>query len=196
MVNVAKVNDFDVWHLSPVSRKAVPGVLREESVHVTLYIWLGTCDLTVKEGKFISLRSTDFQVVTDLCQTYQDILKYMRKFPTVRLIFLQIPLYSVYWWNAFHNHPEPDQFVKQDEILHDQLYEVNKYLVTLNNYLHEGINSPDFNSDILASRKGHYDRKTRYSTSFALYLDGIHPSPVLAKLWLIRLCLRFANDCN
>lgn len=193
-----------VWWIHPgttvqqnlqwLKEKAVKTFQDLGQIHITLFIWLGTCDLTFKTGKYIFLKSSDFQVVTDLCQGLRDIYTFIHQFPTVRLIFLQVPFYSIYWWNKFHNHPDPDQFLKKDDILHEQLLEVNKYIITLNEFL--GQNSPDFNLDILASRKRHYDLQTSYSTSFALYLDGIHPSPTLAKLWLLRLCLRLNKDCN
>jgi hypothetical protein len=41
--------------------------------HITLYIWLGTCDLTVKSDKFIKIRSEDFSAVRSLCKGLKDI---------------------------------------------------------------------------------------------------------------------------
>ena len=67
--------------------------------HITLYIWLGTCDLTVKSDQFIKICSEDFSAVRSLCKGLKDIFDYIRQFPTITLVYLEIPYYSIYLWN-------------------------------------------------------------------------------------------------
>ena len=61
------------------------------SRHFTLYIWLGTCDLTEKSGKFIQLRSENNDRVKHVCDTYKEIYKFIANFPTIKLVFLELP---------------------------------------------------------------------------------------------------------
>lgn len=165
-----------------------------QSNHLTIYIWLGTCDLTSKSGTFIDIRSESYTSVNQLCSFYKQIYDYLSQYPTISLIFLELPYYSIYQWNKQHDHPAPEPFREKDRILQDQIYETNKYIRSLNSLMHQ--NSPDFSLDLEKSRKPQNKRCAKYSLNFGLYLDGVHPHPDLARLWLIRICLRLENDCN
>ena len=44
--------------------------------HIVLYVWAGTCVLTVKEGHFIQLKSRDNTAVKELIATYKEIHMY------------------------------------------------------------------------------------------------------------------------
>ena len=166
------------------------------SDHITLYIWLGTCDLTTKTGEFIDLKSEDFSAGNRLCRFYRQIHEYISDYPNIRLIFLQLPCYSIYFWNLSHGHSDPEQFREKDKILANQLSEVNKYIRGFNSVLHPEINSVDFGLDLEKSNKPHNRRHISYCNNFQLYLDGIHPCPELARLWVVRLSLRLEKDCQ
>lgn len=161
--------------------------------HITLYIWLGTCDLTEKSDKFIKLRTDDSTTVDSVCRGLKDIFDFTRQFPTITLVYLDIPYYSIYLWNLFHEHSDPEPFRQQDIALENQVSEVNNYIQQLNTILHK--TSPNFSLDLEKSRKHRHEAYAKYSLNYGLYLDGVHPHPDLAKLWLIRIALRFENDC-
>ena len=164
------------------------------SNQITLYVWLGTCDLTEKSGQYIKLRSNNLSAVNAVCKGFKDIFDFIRQFSTVTLIFLEIPFYSVYLWNLFHKHPEPEKFRQQDKLLESQIIEVNKYICQLNTVLHT--TTPSFCLDLERNRKHKDRRQAIYSLNYGLYTDGVHPCPELAKLWLIRIALRFPDDCR
>ncbi|CAC5426484.1 argG [Mytilus coruscus] len=85
------------------------------SRHLTIYIWLGTCGLTEKSAKFIQLRSDNNDRVKHIiCDTYKQIYKFLSDYPTIKLVFLELSYYSIYLWNLFQQHPEPEQFRAQD----------------------------------------------------------------------------------
>ncbi|CAG2255479.1 unnamed protein product [Mytilus edulis] len=163
------------------------------SQHFTIYIWLGTCDLTEKTGKFIKLRSSNNERVNYICETYKQIYKFLSDYPTIKVVFLELPYYSIYLWNLFQQHPEPEQFRVQDRLLECQIAEVNKFIRETNILLR--VHSPDFGLDLLKVRK-HHGRPPVYSNNYGLYIDGIHPHPYLARLWLIRILLRIVEDCQ
>lgn len=162
---------------------------------MTLYIWIGTCDLTTKTGHKIELRSEDFASVNRLCSLYKQIYDFLREYPTLTVIFLELPYYSIYHYNGTHEQPNLEQFRSQDKILQSQINEVNKYIRSLNSLMHKDINSPNFGLDLEKPHKSVDKSKGTYSLNYGLYVDGVHPHPDLAKLWLIRLSLRFENDC-
>ena len=168
-----------------------------QSDHLTLYIWLGTCDLTTKTENFIDIKSHDFSAGNKLCRFYRQIHEYISdNHPTIRLIFLQLPYYSIYFWNLSHGHSNPEQFREKDKILENQISEVNKYIRGFNSVLHPEINSVDFCLDLEKSNKPSHRRHISYCQNYQLYLDGIHPCPELARLWVVRLTLRLEKDCQ
>ena len=163
------------------------------SRHFTLYIWLGTCDLTEKSGKFIQLRSENNDRVKHVCDTYKEIYKFIANFPTIKLVFLELPYFSVYLWNLYKEHPEPEQFRAHNKLLETQIRAVNSF-VKETNLLLRG-HSPYFGLDLEKVRKQR-GKPPVYSYNYGLYLDGVHPHPDLALLWLIRLCLIIIEDCQ
>ena len=107
---------------------------------ITLYIWLDTCDLTTKIENFIHLRSQDFSAGNRLCRFFRQIRDFISDYPTIRLIFLQIPCYSIYFWNLSHGHDDPEQFREKDKILEN--------IIDLKSVLHPEINSVNFSLDL------------------------------------------------
>lgn len=169
-----------------------------ESTHITLYIWLGTCDLTKKSEStnYIELRSqNNITIVNYISEQYQKIHRYVREnFQNINMVFLELPFYSIYLWNLHHGHPTPDNFRPDDMKLQEQIVSLNKFIHQINTLHH--INSPCFNHDLERNRKSKTDRRPHYSFNFGLYIDGVHPHPDLAKLWLIRIALRLPQDCG
>ena len=74
------------------------------SNYITVYVWLGTCDLTKKSDNFIELRTRDYTTVRHICRFYKEIYDYVRQFPTINIVFLELPFYSMFLWNLHHNH--------------------------------------------------------------------------------------------
>lgn len=62
-------------------------------LRILLYIWVGTCNLTRKNGDFIELKSRDNLAVHELTKTYKEIYAFVYDFPTVKLSFLELPYY-------------------------------------------------------------------------------------------------------
>ena len=164
---------------------------------VVLYVWVGTCDLTCKKGKFIELRQSTDQASYAHCQFYIDkYLNYIRSNFTVqqvRLIFLEIPPYSIVEWNSFKNHPNPESFREQDKKLDTRLTAANSYINIVND--NAGVISLRFRCDILKIRKDKKGEK-RYSLSFKHFTDGIHPGLLLARYWMKRLSNKLRVDCR
>ena len=95
---------------------------------ICLFIWVGTCNLTKKDGQFIYLKSQTNSEVTKLCNTY--IYHFGRQFEDVKLIFLHLPVYSTFHWNSYKNIGiDVTKFWSDDKILHEQIRTVNEYII-------------------------------------------------------------------
>jgi len=162
---------------------------------ILLYIWVGTCNLTRKNGDFIELKPRDNLAVHELTKT---IYAFVSDFPTVKLSFLELPYYSIFHWNAYKKHPTPGEFKNDDFLLMDQIGQINSFIRETNILLRKY--SPKFNCDLQNCRKDrfeHVEGDSRYTLKFYnFFLDGIHPCPALARLWLLRICELAQRDCS
>ncbi|XP_053397849.1 uncharacterized protein LOC128556498 [Mercenaria mercenaria] len=165
--------------------------LRTKYHEISLYIWTGTCDFTVKEKKFISLRKSPNDGLESL-KTYLLKIKELCSSAKVKLTFLQIPYYSIQLWNKAKGHPEPDQFKSDDKRLNTLIDAANEFIDSLNCAL--GSYSPKLNQDLVRSRKKK-GQKARYSMNFNLLRDGIHPGKNLSQTWLANIRKKIIADC-
>lgn len=57
------------------------------SEHLTIYVWLGTCDITHKIGEQTSVNNDS---VNKICNSYKEIYKFLSGFPTLKVVFSRI----------------------------------------------------------------------------------------------------------
>lgn len=160
--------------------------------NIILYVWLGTCDLTFRKGRFIDLRhNNDSIAVSYLKHQINRYCEFVSNYPTVSLVFLEIPPYSIISWNRSRGHRDPTSFHSQDLILYERICLVNEYIKEVNRL--SSVVSPRFNLDLLKYRKtkGH----SRRSISYSPYKDGIHPNVILARVWMKRIIAQIFKDC-
>lgn len=158
---------------------------------ISLYIWIGTCDLTVKEKKFISLRKSPNDGLESL-KSHLLKIKELCSSAKIKLTFLHIPVYSIQLWNKAKGHPESDQFKSDDERLNTLIDAANQFIDHVNCSI--GSHSPKLNQDLVRSRKKK-GQKARYSLNFNLLRDGIHPGKNLSQTWLAHICKKIIVDC-
>lgn len=158
--------------------------------NITLYIWIGTCDLTTKRGKFIQLaQSTDIQCENYIHSQVDRIVTFVKSHPSVRLIFLEIPPYSIKVWNSYKGHHSPESFEEQDKILEGRINLLNNYIKEVD--AQSDVKSLNFKADLLK-----YQRVGRKPViNFKLFKDGVHPDRVLARVWMKRLVTKVFHDC-
>lgn len=161
---------------------------------VVLYIWLGTCDLTYKSGRYIYLRhSDDHDAVVYLTEQINRFKLYLATYGlSVKPIFLEIPPYSIQIWNRVKGHQNPEIFKEDDNSLSHRIALVNEHITAINSDL--GVTSIRFRLDILKVRKTKNSKRT--SVHFGFYRDGIHPSKILARYWMKRLVAKIITDCE
>lgn len=164
--------------------------------NIVFYVWLGTCDLTDfnRKNRYISLRSRDSSSVNDIINHFRRIYALVATYKTVELVFLEIPVYSIVCWNKYQGHKFSEQFQNDDLKLEEQINTVNSFIRETNLILRK--HSPKFSCDLQNSRKCRQMRNSRFTYKFnAFYLDGIHPTSLLSKLWLLRIVALIVVDC-
>ena len=103
---------------------------------------MGTCNLTSKNKKCISLKSENDEEVDKIISKYNEIIKIINRYPGTKVTFLETPVYSIKNWNESKGHTDPNAFVEQDENLSKQIFTLNGKVREINNSL--GTHSPDF----------------------------------------------------
>ena len=156
---------------------------------VHLYVWLGTCNLTVKPKKYVYLnpRHGCAQFILD-CERIARLAR-RRKF---KLTFLEIPYYSIRKWNQLKGHLAPDKFIIRDKVLEKRTKVVNEHLHRINRLNQVEFRSLNVDLELTKKNKG---RRPKKFYNHNLYKDGIHPLPELSKCWLRKLTLQIRKDC-
>lgn len=159
--------------------------LVQQHSNIDLCIWLGTCDFTSKVGQHITLKHHTLEdcfrhVSTQIDRFYRLAAHYH----TVRVVFLEIPPYSLAQWFRAKGLPVSDDLHNQDLELFRRISIVNDFIREKND--RNNVQSPRFKLDLVNARKA-AGKCTRRSISFKHYLDGVHPDPLLSQVWLKRL---------
>ncbi|CAC5400428.1 unnamed protein product [Mytilus coruscus] len=167
---------------------------RLDNIH--LYVWLGTCDLTNYDGKFISL-STEENKIQQITDTFQEIIELLKPYPACKITFLEIPPYSILDFNAYKKHDNPSTFKHQEEQLIKKVEELNSSIRYINSTL------DTFSQNFAVDISHHHQEKTSKSKKltirdkyfFDLYRHGIHPKQTLSKVWLRKLANQLQKQC-
>ena len=138
---------------------------------------MGTCNLTSKNKKYMSLESENDEEVDKIISKYNEIIKIINRYPGTKVTFLETPVYSIKNWNESKGHKDPNVFVEQDENLSKQIYTLNGKVREIKDIL--GTHSPDFSSDLRANDKYRCGKDRKLKTKKILQLQTIlrrHPS--------------------
>lgn len=196
----ARFLDYYTWLQQNLASKV------EEYGQIVLYVWLGTCDLTVKQTdyqkvghryrkvQYIDLRhASDAFSVAYVKQQIDKFRRFVSYFPSVQIVFLKIPCYSIVGYNKHLRYPQSDKFLENEYVLNERIGILNDYIKEVNS--DSGFNTPRFKKDLIKYRKraGHEQkRKLDYSG----YFDGLHPGVTLAKTWMKRIVIHMLNACQ
>lgn len=176
--------------------------------YIVLYIWLGTCDLTLRktvqvindQGRsvkrnYIDLRhSSEVQAVAYFRDQITKYVNLVSQFPTVKLVFLKIPYYSIQEYNKYLRNQDYQRFKENDFKLTERITLCNEYLDEVNESL--GATSPNFRKDLLHFRRSSGETGRKSSLSFSLYKDGLHPNRDLAYCWMKKIVTQIFVDCR
>ena len=158
----------------------------------------GTCDLTTKDKRYISLTSPEGDdTVNKVINNFNEILQLSKKYPNTRVTFLETPLYSIKEYNRQRGHKDLESFNDQDKELKWQVYLLNQKIREINKDIQH--HSPSFTVDLVQNsivKKGKSRKSIKMKKhNFRLYADGILPDTLLAKVWLRKIANQTTKDC-
>ena len=150
-------------------------------------IWLGTCEITTKTGKFCTLSKYPYQQVEEILTQYReakDKIKHSNR--NANIYFMECPYYSILTWNKSqgkkYSSNEEREVQKLDNELKSVVNYFNQQLMLINR---EHI-VPRISQDQIIASKRKRSRRTKYRVNYRLLYDGIHPKRILARLWIHR----------
>jgi len=149
-----------------------------------ILIWLGTCEMTKKTGRHISLY-TEISV-SDVLQKFRNLkTKILDVNSSAEILILKCPAYSIEHYNKYHRHPHSESFHEDDIILQDKIRDTeNDKIIDLN----PNFAGPNFSLDLMRNTTVNKGRRSKYNFMFKdLYIDGIHPCPILSTVWLRKI---------
>ena len=155
---------------------------------VHIYLWAGTCDLTTKHGNALNIHPSPQEAQRTLVNNLLSLEEFITPKHNVRLTILQIPYYSMRIWNDLYEVPQPQDKEKDEKLINM----TNGVIDQINE--RAGNKSPKFNLDVENTHK-HKGECTKYSISWSLFREGIHPGYLLAKVWLRNLCKEIKRTC-
>lgn len=157
--------------------------LKERYDNSHLFVWLGTCDLTTKNRKYVYLNENYSRDAAKLMLNLRKFSNLARR-ENLQITVLEIPVFCIRAFNKYHGHREAEIFEEQDKNLHLAIECVNKEIRKINR---SNIKiSPKFNCDLQITRKNN-SKYNKYRFNFSQFRDGIHPNPLLSKYWLRRI---------
>ena len=157
-----------------------------------LFVFLGTCDLSVKDADdILHPLPKSAKIAEKLLNKFRSLSHYaLRK--GIPVTILEIPAICLQEWNKQHGHENPKSFANDDISINLTIESLNKNIRKLNR--ENGKCSPNFNSALLKTRKNKSKIK-KYRPTFSLYKDGIHSGKKLSQYWLRKLAEVVKKQC-
>lgn len=146
-------------------------------------LFFGTCELTVKNGKYITIPTDLDGRVQEVIEQYyiykQTILEYN---PSATVIYLDCPYFSLIQWNFLKGHPSPGGFEPDQKRLETAILSFNKKLRDING----ARPVPRLALDFIYSTKKK-DKQLIKLRNYGLLTDGVHAGRFISKLWALRI---------
>jgi hypothetical protein len=162
---------------------------------IWIFVWLGTCDLTTYNKKYISITTHNDDTINYIAEYYQNIVNLVQHYENCKITILETPVYSIYNWNKHRRHKTPEEFKNQDSLLAEQVVKLNFKVKEINDNINS--HSPKFSIDLQIRtkyKKGNY-RTGTVKAQYNLYADGIHPNDLLTKPWLRKITGQIQLNC-
>ncbi|VDI54956.1 Hypothetical predicted protein [Mytilus galloprovincialis] len=141
----SKITDRYYWLKSNLQQKIL------ELGPIWIYVWLGTCNLTSYNKKYISINAHDDESINHLVEYYNKIIELTKQYNNCKITILETPVYSIYHWNCHRKHKTPEEFLEQDTVLADQIIKLNYKVKEINDSIIS--HSPKFSNGLKIKSK-------------------------------------------
>lgn len=160
---------------------------------VTVILWHGTCELTniIDRGTLHINFSNQPNIVNQIATNYRNYKdRILHRYPETKVLFLEVPMYSITLWNAKRKHPHPSIFELNQTRLETAIAELNRLIKAINQPEKVPCISQDM-SFFIKKKKGQPQTK---KINYDLLVDGIHLDKPISSLWLARIKLFINKD--
>ena len=146
-------------------------------------LFFGTCEITVKLGKFLYLPA---DVTARLEEIKDNYIKYKSQIleanSNAKIIFLDCPFQSLIIWNFLKGHQSPGIFEEDQKTLELAIKTLNTIIKDING--NQVV--PRLSLDMIYSSKKRR-KAPKYFRNYTLLRDGVHANNLLNKLWFLRI---------
>ena len=164
----------------------LPVIVETTKKPVIVYFWSGTCDLSVKRGKYINY-NPNHNIVNDIITYYQEACEFVSQFEGCKIKFIGQPIYLISLYNDVQGHMRPTDILEADEIIEQRVDLLNQEIESLNQSI--GVYTIEFNADL----RDAMHHITYYY--FELLEGGLNPDTLLSQKWLRRLQIDVVKEC-
>ena len=169
-------------------RKAV-----KRHLQIIIYLWAGTCDFTIKNGKYLKLKYRNNRVIDNIVAQYKRAIKIVNKYQNAEIKFIDCPLLSITQWNKNKGHQKPETFKVDDFIVTRQIQELNYKIREINDRLNK--TSVKISKYYFRGRK-RKGGQTRKSVNLSINSrDGVHPGRLLSLAITKHILLDTYTEC-
>ena len=173
------------------SRKIGPALRRFR--HITIYVWIGTCDITERTDDNppkIKLRyETESDCLSEISTQYKRLIDIVNSYEGAVLKFVELPMICTQAYNKSQGNAES---LSVDKKISGWVRSINLYIRELNRDLNQ--NTLHFSADCVRNRKGS-DLQPRYSVKASVLEDGVHPTQLTSLLWVKKLLIDAKKHC-
>ena len=131
-------------------------------------IWLGTCEITEKSGKYINLRDYPYQTIEDTLTKYRELKhRILQANRQAIVIFIERPYYSVIKTNKIKGDKSVDKHNSKDKIVCDLVDYFNEKIRLLNP---TNVTIPRLAQDIIIARKPRTQKEVKYRKHLTYFI--------------------------
>lgn len=160
---------------------------------IIIYLWAGTCDLTIKEGKFIKLRQSGNKSVDKILDQFQRAINIVENYPSAEIKLIDCPILSIVKYNTSKGHQKPQSFRVDDFRVTEQVSQLNARITDLNNSL--GKNTINISKYFFRNRKLKNGGKRKSIKISINNRDGVHPGKLYSLAIVKQILIDTYREC-
>ncbi|CAC5373567.1 unnamed protein product [Mytilus coruscus] len=160
---------------------------------IVIYLWSGTCDLTIKKGKYIHLRNRDNKTIEQIEKQYIRAIKIVEKYPAAEIKLIDCPILSIVSNNKYKGHNNPETFKTDDFQITRRIKHLNTKIIEINNRLNKNtINISKYFFRGRKSKKGSIRKSVKITINKR---DGVHPGQLLSLVIAKQILIDTYSEC-
>ena len=160
---------------------------------IVIYLLSGTCDLTIKKGKFIELRHSGKKTVDQIVEQFHRAINIVAKYPTAEIKFIDCPILSIVQYNTHKGHNKPEIFKVDHFSATRQVIQLNARITDFNNSLFK--NTIHISKYFFRGRKVKRGGTRKSINKYINKKDGVHTGQLYSLAIAKQILLDTYKEC-